>query len=220
MPFMTLRSLALAGAIVLRCAAADTAPIDVDAVIPRITLSDGRTLTHLQIITFGTRTVMAKWDGGRGTILYSLLPDNIRAITELYRPSPLPHSPAAPKGESTPAPKRVTPVPTPDDPLDAQVIAKEKGLLREDLLLVTVTPSLGSFQVEVKNLTSSYKLFPWQKLVGRTGKGDLLAPADIITVGEDSSLIISPEQTRTFNVGFHIGQTPGSAVETVTWSPN
>lgn len=74
-------------------------PIDLKNPLPTVVLKDGRTLHNLKIVSFGGSTIMAKWDGGCGTIAYAALPDEVRKVAELSRPAP-PKSPvpSAPKG--------------------------------------------------------------------------------------------------------------------------
>jgi hypothetical protein len=73
----------------LSCAAAQAAPVTFDD----LTLKDGRVLHHVTIVSFGTTTAMAKWDGGMGTIRIDNLPDGIAPAP---RPAPAPPPPAAP----------------------------------------------------------------------------------------------------------------------------
>lgn len=61
-------------------------PPELAAVIPALHLKDGRVLAHVRIVAFADKTVMAKWDGGMGTIAYVILPDSIRALAESQRP--------------------------------------------------------------------------------------------------------------------------------------
>ena len=59
-----------------------TPPIDLKSPLPTVVLKDGRTLHNLRIVSFGGATIMAKWDGGRGTIAYAALPDEVRKEME------------------------------------------------------------------------------------------------------------------------------------------
>jgi len=80
-----------------------TPPIDLKSPLPTVVLKDGRTLHNLKIVSFGGATIMAKWDGGRGTLAYAALPDEVRKVAELSRPAaqkvPIPNAPkGAPAG--------------------------------------------------------------------------------------------------------------------------
>ena len=80
-----------------------TPPIDLKSPLPTVVLKDGRTLHNLKIVSFGGATIMAKWEGGRGTIAYAALPDEVRKVAELSRPAaqkvPIPNAPKeAPAG--------------------------------------------------------------------------------------------------------------------------
>lgn len=55
--------------------------------IPHIKLEDGRELKNFQIVSFASTAVMAKWEGGRGTVPYEKLPKHLRAAAEKQRPS-------------------------------------------------------------------------------------------------------------------------------------
>jgi len=70
-------------------------PIDLKAPIPLLLLKDGRELRNVQIVSYATDTVMAKWERGRGTLPYSMLPQEIAEAAILMRPAPRP--PAQPK---------------------------------------------------------------------------------------------------------------------------
>jgi pimeloyl-ACP methyl ester carboxylesterase len=73
-------------------------PIDLNSPLPIVVLKDGRTLHNLKIVSFGSSTIMARWDGGRGTIAYAALPDEVRKVAEVSRPAPSKYPiPDAPK---------------------------------------------------------------------------------------------------------------------------
>jgi len=56
--------------------------------IDEISLKNGRVLKNVQLVSFATTAAMAKWDGGRGTIPYSDLPDDF--VKELKQFIPVP----------------------------------------------------------------------------------------------------------------------------------
>jgi hypothetical protein len=57
--------------------------------IPELRLTDGRVLQSVTVVTVGPSVVMAKWDGGRGSIPFALLPDDARAYYATIAPKPV-----------------------------------------------------------------------------------------------------------------------------------
>ncbi len=74
-----------------------------------LTLKDGQVLHNVTIVAIGSTTVMAKWDGGRGTIPIDNLPDGI-APKPVLKPQPQKPAAAPVPGSATPA---VTSAPPP-----------------------------------------------------------------------------------------------------------
>lgn len=60
--------------------------VDVSKPISSISLRDGRVLKDVQIVSFASTAIMAKWEGGRGTISYDLLPAEITDAIAPLRP--------------------------------------------------------------------------------------------------------------------------------------
>ncbi len=65
------------------CAAAEP---DLRRPIAEVSLKDGRTLKNVSIVSFASASVMAKWDGGRGTIAYDAFPDEWQLELNKQRP--------------------------------------------------------------------------------------------------------------------------------------
>lgn len=63
--------------------------------IPLIKLEDGRELRNFEIVSFGTNVVMAKWEGGRGTVRFTELPKELRESLDRYRSKPTEYRPLA-----------------------------------------------------------------------------------------------------------------------------
>jgi dipeptidyl aminopeptidase/acylaminoacyl peptidase len=63
-------------------------PINLKEPLPMVVLKDGSVLHHVKIVSFGSSTVMARWDEGRGTIPYETFPDDVRKAAERFRPVP------------------------------------------------------------------------------------------------------------------------------------
>jgi hypothetical protein len=74
--------------------------------LPSVTLKDGTVLNSVTIISAGERVVMAKWQGGRGTIPIADLPADIQKAIEPMRLG------AVALSSSTPKPVRIV-IPTP-----------------------------------------------------------------------------------------------------------
>ncbi len=51
-------------------------------------LTDGRVLTNVQLVGFSRSAVMAKWDGGRGTLAYTLFPESLQDGLAKAKPAP------------------------------------------------------------------------------------------------------------------------------------
>jgi hypothetical protein len=69
---------------------------NINAPISEITLTNGKTYKNFEIRGFTENVFSAKWDGGRGTFPYRLLPDDLRAEAEnkgpeIQDPIPLNH---------------------------------------------------------------------------------------------------------------------------------
>ncbi len=87
-----MRTLALTFILYALCSAAaagePVAPAVISTPIPTLELTNGRILRNVVIVAYGSTTVMARWDGGRGTIPYAILPTDIRSVAEHSRPVP------------------------------------------------------------------------------------------------------------------------------------
>lgn len=58
--------------------------VDLSAPIPEVKLSNGRVLKNVTFVSYAATAIMAKWDGGRGTINYDqLTPETLSAIQHL-----------------------------------------------------------------------------------------------------------------------------------------
>lgn len=71
------------------CAAA-VAAVDLDKPVAELRLKDGRVLKNVTIVSYATSAITARWDGGRGTIAYDQLPDDVRSAAEKLQPKPTP----------------------------------------------------------------------------------------------------------------------------------
>jgi hypothetical protein len=56
--------------------------------IDELKLTNGTTLHDVEFVSFGTNTVMARWNGGKGTIAYSNLPASVLDKIAALRPEP------------------------------------------------------------------------------------------------------------------------------------
>lgn len=72
--------------------------------IPEVRLKDGKTLKNVLLISYAESAAMARWDGGRGTIAYGNMPDDlVKAIGERRPTPPAPPAAANPPAEAKPA---------------------------------------------------------------------------------------------------------------------
>ncbi len=78
-------------------------PVNLRDPLPNVALRDGRILHNVRIVGFGNTTVVARWEGGRGTIAYDQLPDEIRKAAELSKPVQPPEEVDRTRAEGKPA---------------------------------------------------------------------------------------------------------------------
>lgn len=74
-----LRVLLIAAGCAWFCTAGFAAQYARGRLIPEVHLKNGTTLHAVTVIAVGSTTVIARWDGGQGSILLALLPDDMRA---------------------------------------------------------------------------------------------------------------------------------------------
>ncbi|MBS0664355.1 MAG: retroviral-like aspartic protease family protein [Verrucomicrobia bacterium] len=80
------------------------AAVDLNRELPQLALKDGRVLSRVRIVRYSEQVVMARWDGGAGTLAYANLPDPVIAAIEQAHLRPVPKPPpAAPKPPPAPA---------------------------------------------------------------------------------------------------------------------
>ncbi len=89
------------------------AAVDLSAVVPAVALKDGRVLTQVRIVGYSEHVLVAKWDGGRGTLAYDNLPTDLAAAIEQAQLRPIPKPPPPPP-ELPPAP--IVPAAPPEPP--------------------------------------------------------------------------------------------------------
>lgn len=77
------------------------AAVDINKPIAELTLKDGRLLKSVEIVSFASSSVMAKWEGGRGTIPYDSFPAEYKDALVKMRPAA--KSPAPPTTLSAPS---------------------------------------------------------------------------------------------------------------------
>ncbi len=85
---------------------------------PEVTLRSGRKITNLEIVSVVGDTVMARWDGGRGTIAIADLPEELRAALPLPAPRPNPYGLSAPGTPTPPMEPAKEPPPLSSAPYD------------------------------------------------------------------------------------------------------
>lgn len=81
----------------------------VDGPIASVRLKNGTTLTNVTIVSFSEHVLMARWDGGRGTINYDQLPDSLRMELRPYISGGAISQKEAPSTPSSSNPARVAP---------------------------------------------------------------------------------------------------------------
>lgn len=64
------------------------ANFSIGKIIPELRLKDGSVLHSLTVVSVSSTGVMAKWEGGRGTIKFAQLPEDARGDFEKLVPSP------------------------------------------------------------------------------------------------------------------------------------
>lgn len=109
-------------ALLLLFAAAVFAAPNLNKPIAELKLNNGRVLKNVEIISYASSAVMAKWEGGRGTLRYEDFPDEYQTALATERPKPSTYvapSPVAKPAATTQAAKP-TPAATPTAPIAPQ----------------------------------------------------------------------------------------------------
>lgn len=78
--------------------------VNIHAVVPEVHLKDGTVLQNVKFVSYAATSVMAKWDGGRGTIPYAQLPVEMQEAMKEYIPEPSAPIPTSISVEPDPAP--------------------------------------------------------------------------------------------------------------------
>lgn len=102
-PRFAARALVATACLLLACPRSWAGEYAKGKLIPEVRLMNGTVLHDVTVVAVGTTTLVAKWDGGRGSLLLSQLPPEMRA--ELAPPPPAP---------AAPAPAAAAPAPTAD----------------------------------------------------------------------------------------------------------
>lgn len=118
-----------------------SSPINLGDPLSTVVLKDGRTLHAVKIVGFGSTTVMARWEGGRGTIAYDMLPDEVRKAAELSRPAP--QEPPAPEKDEKAVAERRPEAQTPSELTVARRGFSTHLLRRESIGVPPETPPSG-----------------------------------------------------------------------------
>src|SRR5687767_1999695 len=66
-------------------ASAAFAAVEINKPIAELTLKDGRTLKNVVFVSYSSSAIMAKWEGGRGTIPYDALPADVGEAVKMMR---------------------------------------------------------------------------------------------------------------------------------------
>jgi hypothetical protein len=93
-------------AIAIACVAY-ASEVDLNRPIPSLTLRNGKVLQDVTLVSFSATAVMAKWNGGRGTIAYDDFPSAYQKSLERVRPGYTPPSaprPVIPAFDTSPLP--------------------------------------------------------------------------------------------------------------------
>jgi len=94
MPAISLRVLLIAAGCAMLCAIGQGAPVAKGQHIPELRLKNGASLHDVTVVAVGSTTIIAKWDGGQGSIRLAQLPDDLTA--GLAQAAPQVPPPAAP----------------------------------------------------------------------------------------------------------------------------
>jgi len=94
MSAMNFRVLLIASGCAFLCAIGQAAPVAKGQLLPELQLKNGTTLHAVTIVAVGSTTVIARWDGGQGSIRLALLPDGMTAGLAPVAPVAPPPAPA------------------------------------------------------------------------------------------------------------------------------
>lgn len=108
------------------------AAVDLTKPVGELTLRDGRTLKNVSFIGYSPTAIVAKWDGGRGTISYDALPADVATAAKAMRPAPSTAkapsaAPAPAKVAATGATKKSTTVAPVSRTVSGQVFVTTRG---------------------------------------------------------------------------------------------
>src|SRR5687767_10031984 len=97
--------------VIALAASTSFAVVDISKPIAELVLKDGRTLKNVVFVSYSTSAIMARWEGGRGTISYDVLPVDVGDSVKKMRPKPTPATgPSEPRPNPTPV--KAAPQPT------------------------------------------------------------------------------------------------------------
>lgn len=138
--------------------------------IPELRLKNGTVLHGLTVTSVGSTTVMARWDGGMGTILLTQLPDEMRTdLTPVVAVKPpAPEAPAA-AVPATVDPKLASAELPTEIKLTNGFVMHKSSVTRWDKTSVLVTYPGGVVTVQFKNIT------PEQRAIFEARKDEALA---------------------------------------------
>lgn len=139
-----MKSLALLFLFAVAALAADP---NLNKPIAELKLRDGRTLKNVQLISYAASAVMAKWEGGRGTLRYEDFPDEYQTALTAERPKASAYVAPPPK------PKQAAATPAAPTPAAAKTVNGQ---------LYVMTVGAGAY----KFAGSHVRVYPAEKLEG------------------------------------------------------
>jgi hypothetical protein len=107
MPAINLRVLLIAAGCALICATGQGAPVAKGQLIPELRLKNGALLHNVTVVAVGSTTIVARWEGGQGSIRLTQLPDELTAglaPVAPVMPPPAPPPATAVAGTDSPVP--------------------------------------------------------------------------------------------------------------------
>ena len=138
--------------------------------IPELRLKNGTVLHDVTVTSVGSSTVMARWDGGRGSLLLTQVPDEMRTdLTPVVAAKP--PAPAAPAAAAPVAvdPKLATAELPTEIKLTNGFVMHKSSVTRWDKTSVLVTYPGGVVTIQFKNIT------PEQRAIFEARKDEALA---------------------------------------------
>jgi|GEM_PF-2602330 hypothetical protein len=138
--------------------------------IPEVRLRNGAVLRDVTVVAVGATTIIARWEGGKGTILLTQLPDEMRADLAPAEVKPPPAVAPAPGVAAVPLDPKLATAELPTEiKLTNGFVMHKSRVTRWDTNAVLISYQGGIVSVRLKNIA------PEQRVIFEARKDEALA---------------------------------------------